>query len=60
LQANGVDRHYGADYGKISQHAFNRKQLEVKKYLQDFQSDFYLQGTGETDFYKLLSSWPSN
>jgi hypothetical protein len=54
LQANGVERHYGADYGTISQYAFDREQRVVKKYLQEFQSDFYLQGSGETDFYKLF------
>jgi len=54
LVANGVHRQYGADYGKISREAFEGEKQVVRNYLQHLESDFYLQGSGETDFYKLF------
>jgi hypothetical protein len=54
LVANGVDRHYGAGYDAISRRGFDREQRVMKRYVEDFRSDFYLQGSGETDFYKLF------
>lgn len=54
LLANGVKRHYGSDYGAICREDFDKEQAAVRTYVRDVQSDFYLQGSGEPDFYKLF------
>lgn len=54
LVANGVERNYGSDYGAICREDFNREQQIMRMYAKGVQSDFYLQGSGEPDFYKLF------
>ena len=51
IQAEGVERHYGAAYGEFDTRKFNRKKAEVESYAARLSNRYHALRSGEPDLY---------
>lgn len=52
MKAQGIRRHYGAEYGKIPYDELKKRKQELASYLERLYGALELQGSGEADLYK--------
>jgi hypothetical protein len=54
LAANGVRRHYGADYGEHDFGALGEERARIRRYVDEISALYGSDGTGERDLYELF------